>query len=262
MVSLARQNAVVPVRNRSQWWKALTFAEPFIQQPPPVQSQHVCRKYQNLVHNDASHYHSFRRMTTRMTSSLPTPQVRPLTRAGSLPDPLPQGYKPGAAKSADEYAKLDAEDESLARWKASLGIVPGASGGEASGPKVYIQLWPHHRSIFNSGLITGDRSYAWAGLSNSATRDADYLWSEKHGQTRRHKEESHHYQGRGRIQVRIHSCKIRNTLLNTCSSVRITFQVNHSIISVSRVVLSTSCTNHTTQGARYIQLVKRAGVKG
>jgi Rho GDP-dissociation inhibitor len=35
----------------------------------------------------------------------------------------------------DEYAKLDAEDESLARWKASLGIVPGAPAGTASGPK-------------------------------------------------------------------------------------------------------------------------------
>ena len=35
------------------------------------------------------------------------------------------GYKPTAVKSIDEYANLDAEDESLARWKASLGIVPG-----------------------------------------------------------------------------------------------------------------------------------------
>ncbi|KDR83574.1 hypothetical protein GALMADRAFT_219395 [Galerina marginata CBS 339.88] len=48
------------------------------------------------------------------------------------------GYKPGAAKSADEYAKLDAEDESLARWKASLGIVPGTSTGAAGGPKVTV----------------------------------------------------------------------------------------------------------------------------
>lgn len=47
-----------------------------------------------------------------------------------------QGYKPTAAKTADEYAKLDAEDESLARWKASLGIVPGASNADTSGPKV------------------------------------------------------------------------------------------------------------------------------
>jgi RHO protein GDP dissociation inhibitor len=45
-----------------------------------------------------------------------------------------QGYKPTAAKSTDEYAQLDAEDESLARWKASLGIVPGV-GGDTSGPK-------------------------------------------------------------------------------------------------------------------------------
>jgi len=33
-------------------------------------------------------------MTTRMTSNLPTPQVRPLTRAGSLPDPLPKAINP------------------------------------------------------------------------------------------------------------------------------------------------------------------------
>ena len=47
-----------------------------------------------------------------------------------------KGYKPSAAKSADEYAKLDAEDESLSRWKQSLGIVPGVETGDKSGPKV------------------------------------------------------------------------------------------------------------------------------
>ncbi|KAI0080638.1 rho GDP-dissociation inhibitor [Panus rudis PR-1116 ss-1] len=47
------------------------------------------------------------------------------------------GYKIGAAKTVDEYAKLDAEDESLARWKASLGIVPGAAQ-PASGPQVTV----------------------------------------------------------------------------------------------------------------------------
>ncbi|KAJ7904394.1 rho GDP-dissociation inhibitor [Mycena olivaceomarginata] len=53
------------------------------------------------------------------------------------------GYKPaGPVKSADEYAKLDAEDESLARWKASLGIVPGA-GGPATGPKVTVLTLEH-----------------------------------------------------------------------------------------------------------------------
>ncbi|KAJ1310988.1 hypothetical protein OPQ81_009497 [Rhizoctonia solani] len=37
------------------------------------------------------------------------------------------GYKVTAKKTVDEYAKLDADDESLTRWKASLGI--GAGGG-------------------------------------------------------------------------------------------------------------------------------------
>jgi hypothetical protein len=45
------------------------------------------------------------------------------------------GYNPTAVKSVDEYAKLDAHDESLARWKASLGVVPRAVQS-SSGPKV------------------------------------------------------------------------------------------------------------------------------
>ncbi|KDN37774.1 hypothetical protein RSAG8_09929, partial [Rhizoctonia solani AG-8 WAC10335] len=41
------------------------------------------------------------------------------------------GYKVTAKKTVDEYANLDANDESLARWKASLGIAAAAGGGEA-----------------------------------------------------------------------------------------------------------------------------------
>ena len=44
------------------------------------------------------------------------------------------GYKLSAAKSMDEYAKLDEEDESLSRWKASLGIGPGAAGSRIGPP--------------------------------------------------------------------------------------------------------------------------------
>lgn len=42
------------------------------------------------------------------------------------------GYKVGEKKSVNEYASLDAEDESLARWKASLGI--GATATTAVDP--------------------------------------------------------------------------------------------------------------------------------
>lgn len=45
------------------------------------------------------------------------------------------GYKPAAGKTVDEYKNLDAGDESLARWKASLGL-DAASGVEDTGPKV------------------------------------------------------------------------------------------------------------------------------
>ncbi|KAI0033784.1 rho GDP-dissociation inhibitor [Vararia minispora EC-137] len=52
------------------------------------------------------------------------------------------GYKPTAAKSLDEYKNLDANDESLARWKASLGI-SGSASEDTSKPKLtvsYLEL--------------------------------------------------------------------------------------------------------------------------
>ena len=62
-----------------------------------------------------------------------------------------QGYKVGAAKTTEEYAKLDANDESLARWKASLGVVPGTTN-EASGPKVCAAASCEEVIIHVSGL--------------------------------------------------------------------------------------------------------------
>ncbi|KAL0949659.1 hypothetical protein HGRIS_009699 [Hohenbuehelia grisea] len=117
------------------------------------------------------------------------------------------GYKLGAAKSADEYAQLDAEDESLARWKASLGIVPGASTTNSSGPKVSVltleldspTLPPGKKLIFDL---------------NDTAKLAD---------------------------TKKHPISIKEGVEY---NVRITFKVNHSIIS----------------GVRYIQVVKRAGI--
>ena len=76
-----------------------------------------------------------------------------------------EGYKVGAAKTLDEYANLDKEDESLARWKASLGIVPGASGG--SGPKVSHEPLPmiNHITISNHiahNLVNGIDLFKYA----------------------------------------------------------------------------------------------------
>ncbi|GAA5857881.1 hypothetical protein JCM5296_001777 [Sporobolomyces johnsonii] len=44
------------------------------------------------------------------------------------------GYKIGEKKTLQEYAELDKDDESLQKWKASLGI--GAAAGTAEGPNV------------------------------------------------------------------------------------------------------------------------------
>ncbi|KAF8211260.1 rho GDP-dissociation inhibitor [Mycena galopus ATCC 62051] len=118
------------------------------------------------------------------------------------------GYKPvGPAKSADEYAKLDAEDESLARWKASLGIVPGA-GGPATGPKVTVMTLE-----LDSPTLPPGKKIAF-DLSDTA-RLAD---------------------------TKKNPIVIKEDVEY---NVRITFKVNHSIIS----------------GVRYLQVVKRSGVK-
>jgi len=117
------------------------------------------------------------------------------------------GYKIGAAKSVDEYAKLDAEDESLARWKASLGIVPGGEPSAGSGPKVTVLTL----ELISSTLPPG-RNIAFD------PRDQASLANLK-----------------------------KNPIVikeGVEYNVRITFKVNHSIIS----------------GVRYIQAVKRAGV--
>jgi len=116
------------------------------------------------------------------------------------------GFKLTAAKSLDEYAKLDAEDESLARWKASLGIVPGAAG-PATGPKVTVLTL----ELASPTLPPGKKICF-------DLRDTASLASLKKNPI--------------------------NIKEGVEYNVRITFKVNHSIIS----------------GVRYIQGVKRTGV--
>ncbi|ORZ02286.1 immunoglobulin E-set [Syncephalastrum racemosum] len=45
------------------------------------------------------------------------------------------GYKPGEKKTLEEYQNLDAQDESLAKWKESLGIKGDAATGPADDPR-------------------------------------------------------------------------------------------------------------------------------
>ncbi|KAG2118886.1 immunoglobulin E-set [Suillus discolor] len=119
------------------------------------------------------------------------------------------GYKPtGTAKTADEYAQLDAEDESLARWKASLGITAGALTGDTSGPRVTVLTLE-----LDSPTLPPGKTLVFD--LNDAAKLADTK---------------------------------KNPIIikeGVEYNVRITFKVNHSIIS----------------GVRYIQLVKRAGIK-
>jgi len=118
------------------------------------------------------------------------------------------GYKVTApAKSAEEYAKMDAHDESLNRWKASLGI--SADGAPPpSGPKVTVLSLE-----LISDSLPSDKPIV-LDLTDPSKLDA----VKKNPVTIK---EGVEYQ----VQIR--------------------FQVNHSIIS----------------GVRYLQVVKRAGIK-
>jgi len=115
-----------------------------------------------------------------------------------------EGYKVGKPATVDHLANLDAEDESLNRWKASLGITPGATGAAATGPKVTVLALELHSPT----LPPGKTLVMEVGNPNAAKT----VFTIKEG-----------------------------VEYNVC----IKFKVNHSIIS----------------GVRYIQVVKRAGVK-
>ncbi|PWZ02020.1 putative rho GDP dissociation inhibitor [Testicularia cyperi] len=62
------------------------------------------------------------------------------------------GYKVGEKKTLDEYTKLDAEDESLARWKASLGIGASGAAADPSAPKLTL-----HSLSLESATAPGGR---------------------------------------------------------------------------------------------------------
>ncbi|KAK6531517.1 hypothetical protein TWF281_008316 [Arthrobotrys megalospora] len=47
-----------------------------------------------------------------------------------------EGYKVGEKKTLDDYQKLDAEDESLNKWKASLGL--GTAVGDPNDPRTVV----------------------------------------------------------------------------------------------------------------------------
>jgi len=51
---------------------------------------------------------------------------------------MTEGYKPGEKKTVEEYTKLDADDEALNRWKASLGLGSGKTIGDISDPRKVI----------------------------------------------------------------------------------------------------------------------------
>ncbi|KIK96947.1 hypothetical protein PAXRUDRAFT_265205 [Paxillus rubicundulus Ve08.2h10] len=119
------------------------------------------------------------------------------------------GYKPTAAKTTEEYAKLDAEDDSLNRWKASLGIHPGGQVvGDTSRPKVTVLALE-----LDSPTLPPGKKLVFDLADTEKIADAK-----------------------------------KNPIVikeGVEYNARITFKVNHSIVS----------------GIRYLQVVKKAGIR-
>lgn len=79
----------------------------------------------------SSFHSSFNSLTLCAFGPSPFPQQSSIGDDDLAPSQT-AGYKPGEEKTLAELAELDKEDESLARWKASLGL---AAGGAAAGAK-------------------------------------------------------------------------------------------------------------------------------
>ena len=104
--------------------------------------------------------------------------VKPAKEAGPISPRFP-GYKPTAAKTAEEYAKLDAEDESLARWKATLGIVPGVAAGDTNLPKV--RLRPSGGTRIQRASPSGHRPHPRTRIAHAPSRKEDRFQPRRQG---------------------------------------------------------------------------------
>ena len=74
------------------------------------------------------------------------------------------GYKVGEKKTLNELSTLDAQDESLQKWKASLGIGAGAVTATASNGKFI--------TIVSMAMEVADRSDVVLDLSTPGTLDS------------------------------------------------------------------------------------------
>ncbi|KAJ3550976.1 hypothetical protein NM688_g4956 [Phlebia brevispora] len=142
-----------------------------------------------------------------LTSTIANIMSAPHAEEDDLAPTQTPGYKPGAEKTIEELARLDAEDESLARWKASLGIVPGATG-DGNGPKLTVLSLELRSPTMPEGMKLS------MDVTNPQASDI----------------------------LKKNPFNIKE---GVNYNVRINFRVNHGIVS----------------GLRYIQVVKRAGVR-
>lgn len=94
------------------------------------------------------------------------------------------GYKPGEKKSIQEYAMLDAQDESLRRWKESLGISSDAAGAfNPNAPKVCVLCLCSSRSTRSCSRA---HNYQGAASASSSTAPgSSRSWPSRRSRSRR-----------------------------------------------------------------------------
>ncbi|KAJ1546335.1 hypothetical protein HK405_007202 [Cladochytrium tenue] len=69
--------------------------------------------------------------------------------------PSDSAYKVGVKKTAAELAQLDANDESLRKWKESLGLKAGGSGTGATDPRNVVVQSIAMETINRSDVVIG-----------------------------------------------------------------------------------------------------------
>ncbi|SPC64501.1 probable rho GDP dissociation inhibitor [Ustilago sp. UG-2017b] len=118
------------------------------------------------------------------------------------------GYKVGEKKSLAEYSQLDAEDESLARWKASLGIGASTGAVDPNAPKL---------SLHNLSLVSPTAPGGVVSINLQQSKEQ-------------------------LAQIKQNPINVKEGVEY---SVKIRFSVGSDILS----------------GLKYVQVVKRAGIK-
>ncbi|KAF9438915.1 hypothetical protein BGZ76_003275 [Entomortierella beljakovae] len=148
-VALCTRHTIQDHRNSKKAREIMltTIQEPQQQEPSPPDEDEAAPAYDTLYPSSQPYQPETRPYQPETQQQLPSydsDNSRATTMSNNHHDDdfgpnISDGYKPGQKKTIDEYKNLDAGDDSLNRWKESLGVTT-ASGSDDPHNVVVLQL--------------------------------------------------------------------------------------------------------------------------